>query len=385
MKLPTPTLRIQLAGIMICAVVISIMFGYVGLTQFAKWQERSALAAMPPEERRIIAQIAKGQTPSASKLLHVYQFQQRTSWRIEQEQDLVLILLGLAASLSGVGVGFVLAARLARPLGEIGNAAREIAKGNLSARASSDRPGSGELHALLTDFNSMAATLESYDRDLRESSASIAHELRTPLTILLGQLQSMLDGVFERDDKTLASAIRQVDLLTRIIEDLRTLSLANTGRLQLVKSRIDLKAVAGDLLAAHNASILQQGLAPQFRLASAPVLADRERIEQILLALVENVARHARDGGIVEIETGMKGDNALLIVLDRGPGIPEGARERVFDLFWRADPYRDSGSKGTGLGLAVVKAIVTTHGGHVTISARPLGGTKVTISLPAAR
>lgn len=380
----TPKLRTQLAAAMIVAILLAVLFGYLVLNLYQYWQEQAMLASLDATAKHTLALVHAGVEPPSRDMMALYKHSVYMNETIARQQDGVLIILTALASITGVGVGLLLASRIARPIEAVGRAARAIAMGDLGVRAAVPRPGAGELSILVEDFNRMAEALQAFDREVRESSAAIAHELRTPLTILRGRLQGHLDKVFAMDDAALRALIAQVDLLGRIVGDLHVLSMANTGRLELNPGKSELGMLVADQLVALRPAIEDAGLVLETRLEHALARVDRQRIGQILLALIDNVIRHAAGGGIVRVETGQSGDSVFLSVLDRGPGFPAGTGEQVFERFWRAEPSRSREHGGSGLGMAVVKAIVTAHGGDVTAACRPGGGAVVTVRLAAA-
>ncbi|PTR07742.1 MULTISPECIES: ATP-binding protein [unclassified Novosphingobium] len=378
----TLRLRTQLAAAMILAILLAILFGYVGLNLFARWQEQMMLNALDPVARQTLMEVNAGGRPPAAAAVALYKERVRIAQTIDHEQSVLLIGLAALASMFGIAVGLALATRLARPIEAVSHAARAITSGDLSARAAEGPPGAGELRQLLSDFNSMAEALEAYDRDLREGSAAIAHELRTPLTILRGRLQGQLDGVFATDGPAIAALIQEVDLLARIVEDLQTLSLANTGRLELNVRLADMALLAATHLHALEPILASAGMRLETRLAPTLVEMDEQRLGQVLLALVDNARRHAATGGVVEVETKIDGASALLIITDRGPGLPSHEPDQVFRRFWRGEPSRSRVHGGSGLGLAVVKAVVEAHGGTVLAGDRPDGGAVFHVQLP---
>lgn len=379
----TPKLRTQLAAVMIVAILLAVLFGYLFLNLYQNWQEQVMLASLDATAKHTLAVVNAGGEPSARDMVALYKHSVHMTQSISRQQDKVLIVLTALASITGVGVGLLLASRLARPIEAVGTAARAIAMGDLGVRAAVPQPGAGELSSLVEDFNRMAEALQAFDREVRESSAAIAHELRTPLTILRGRLQGHLDKLFAMDDAALRALIAQVDLLGKIVGDLHVLSMANTGRLELNPSKSELGVLVADQLVALHPAIAEAGLMLETRLEPAPAHVDRQRIGQILLALIDNVLTHAAGGGVVRVETGRRGNGVFLSVLDRGPGLPPGTGEQVFERFWRAEPSRSRQHGGSGLGMAVVKAIVIAHGGTVTAECRAGGGTAVTICFPA--
>jgi len=270
---------------------------------------------------------------------------------------------GCLGFLIAMFASIALARRIVLPVSAVASAARQVAQGNLSARASCSAPGFGETAGLIGDFNRMATQLAAYEAEMRTWNSAIAHELRTPLTILRGRLQGLYDDVFEIDKGMVLNLIQHVDGLTRIVEDLRTLSLAEAGRLELLLGTVDLANEAKAVLAMVGPDLAAAGVSTEVDLRGVVVLADSARIRQALLALLDNVVRYASDGRWVRVETRASATEGLIRVIDRGPGLPADFSTRAFDAFTRADESRSRAGGGTGLGLAVVQAIARSHGG----------------------
>ena len=381
---PTPSLRTQFALGMIVAILIAILFGYIALRLFVEEQRRTAISTLDPVARQTLATLDRGGQPSARDVTALYRETTAASKRIDHEQDQMLVLLAAIACMVGVGVGWAFARRFTRPIEEIGTAARRIASGDLAARATAPRPGAGELSALLDDFNSMADALEGFDRRTREDSAAIAHELRTPLTILRGRLQGYADGIFTPDAEDIRGLTEQVDLLTRIVEDLQMLSMAQSHRLDLQHVRLSLDSLAALLLQTLEPMLRDRGIEVRRTLGPAVTFADHQRIAQVLLALIDNAMRHAAESRAIAVETKSEEGAAILVVSDEGPGLADEQIARMFEPFWRGEGSRNRALGGSGLGLAVVKAIVDAHGGTIDVTRHPAGGLRFEVRLPAA-
>ncbi|MFC4149996.1 ATP-binding protein [Micromonospora mangrovi] len=292
----------------------------------------------------------------------------------------------VAVSLAcGLVAAVLLARRLSRPLRALSGAARRVAGGDLAARADV-RSGRDELGALVTDFNAMAATLEAWEHERRVTSAAIAHELRTPLAALTARLQALHDGVLRWDEQEPARLLRHTDVLARLVEDLRTLSLADAGRLRLRRRRTDLRATVAEAVTGHGALAAARGVALTLTgLPDGPALTDVDvdRIGQVLANVLANAIRHTPPGGGVTVAVGAGPGRVAVTVDDSGPGVPADQRERVFDRFARLGSP-EPGDGGSGLGLAVAQALVRGHGGSITMDAAPAGGARVEILLPTA-
>lgn len=375
-------MRTQIRLAMVMAICLAVLFGYFGLTLWGILATPRYTAMLSPPAQRAVAALERGASPENADLLVLIKESGPANEAATREQDLALVVLTLCATLVGILAGGVLARRLADPLESLAEAARKVAAGDLSARARPASSGAGETAQLLADFNEMADALERSDRQLKESSAAIAHELRTPLTVLRGRLQGMRDGVFEAGDQEIAGLIRQVEGLTRIVEDLRTVSNAEAGQLSLRCALVDLAEEADGVLRVVRPDLERAGLSLELNLRPTPIHLDAERARQVLLALVQNARLHAADGGVIRVETLSDDEDAVLRVLDRGPGFPPGLNAAAFQPFWRADASRSRDSGGTGLGLAVVAAVMKAHGGTAAVLERPGGGSIIELRFP---
>ncbi|SLJ88877.1 ATP-binding protein [Novosphingobium mathurense] len=289
----------------------------------------------------------------------------------------------LAACLMGVLLALAIAIRLARrivrPLGAVGEAARRIAEGNLTTRVESVGEAHGETALLIADFNAMASRLQRMSDDVKVWNAQIAHELRTPLTILRGRLQGVKDGVFVLDEKLVDDLMKQVDGLARLVEDLRSVSLADSGRLELMFSDVDLAAEVNDMRPILTSMLTPAGFGLELVLQPAIVRVDPARIRQAIIALVDNARRHA-DPCTLRIVVEFSDQTAVITVADEGPGLAEGFREDAFTQFARGERI----SEGSGLGLAVVRGIARAHGGDATYL-RTSSHSMFRISLPKSQ
>ena len=340
---------------------------------------------MPPQALAAYNAIEANRPPQPTDFQVLLDVHKGLETRLSLMELAALAICGTVALTAGVAAALWFARRISEPLHRVAATARRVAGGDLGARVVQPEfgGGAGETHQLIADFNLMADEMQRAERDMRESVAAIAHELRTPLTVLRGRLQGMSDGVFVPDSKGLAGLILQVDSLTQIVEDLRTLSLAMAGRLLLQPANLDLAQEIEAAVDALAPDFTAAGLTIERDLRPAPVRADPARLRQVLLVMLENARRYALAGGVARVETRRGEGMVYLRVLDRGPGLRMGDEERVFERFWRADESRSRDAGGTGLGLAVVKAIAEAHGGSAIAFARPGGGACFEIRLPA--
>lgn len=288
---------------------------------------------------------------------------------------LVAIALAIAAATR-------LAQRILVPLNSVADSIQRVAAGDLSARAESGDPSLGEAASLAGDFNSMANQLERVTREQAQWNAAIAHELRTPVTILRGRLQGLADGVFEPSAEQFQKLLAQVEGLTHLIDDLRVLALVENGHLQLQMAATDLAAEIRKVAELYEHPMLASGQHLVLDLHAGTVACDPVRIRQALMALLENAQRYAVPGQ-VRISTSIVKGQCTLSVEDDGPGVSAEAAHQLFNAFWRGEASRSRDSGGSGLGLAVVRAIAQAHGGEAACMAARGGGTSFQISWPA--
>ncbi len=305
------------------------------------------------------------------------------SWPPTPSEWALIATLTVLGLFLAVNTALRLSRRILQPLNSVAEGARQLARGDLSVRASTEDRSLGEAVGLVDDFNSMAERLERMTRELVTWNAAIAHEPRTPVTILRGRLQGLAEGVFEPDEALFRSLLAQVEGLSRLIDDLRTLSLADSGHLSLHRTRVDMAAEIRAIVDLMAPELRAAGLEVQLALEAGPLHCDAARLRQVVLALLENARRHASPGPL-RISTAHINAEFVLHVEDAGPGISAELAAHIFEAFVRGEESRSRQSGGTGLGLAVVRAIVQAHHGRVACQPGTHGGTCFSVSLPDA-
>jgi signal transduction histidine kinase len=296
-------------------------------------------------------------------------------------------LVGWAAAIPGL---FVLAAagvmvivmfgamrRFASPLGAVMDAADRVAEGDYGVRVR--EYGAPPMRALAHSFNTMTERLQNADRLRRDLMADVAHELRTPLSVLQGRLEGVLDGVYARDDPQISQLLDETHVLSRLIEDLRTLALSDAGALQLQKEPTDVGSLVQDVVSSMQVEATRSSVTLNVITPTEDVVLDLDalRIREVLTNLLSNALRHAGAGRAVTVSASNTSEGAMVTVTDDGEGMPPEEVARVFDRF-----YKGTGSRGSGLGLTIAKGIVTAHGGEITASSQLGKGTTVAFMLP---
>ncbi|MFO7663545.1 MAG: ATP-binding protein [Chloroflexota bacterium] len=294
---------------------------------------------------------------------------------------------GVIAIALALALGAWLAYRLTGPLRQLTQATQDMTVGRPSQEIIvADQ---GELGELAQSFNQMASSLAQAEQQRRQMFADVAHELRTPLSVLRGQLEAMLDGVFPLTVDNLAIAHEETLLLGRLVDDLRTLSLAEAGQLALACQEVDPLEAVNQAAMAFGPLYEADGVVLVIDVAGAmpPLWADAERLQQVLGNLLVNALRFAPQGAsgepFVRLSAALQEDGVQFSVVDNGPGLTPEAQAHVFDRFWRADRSRNRSDGGAGLGLAISRAIVTAHGGRIWITSHPGLETAFHFRLPA--
>jgi len=284
-------------------------------------------------------------------------------------------------------IGLLLMRRVVHPLSEVIAAAGSVSKGDFSARVPLHRHRD-DLYALSESFNQMAGSLERSDQQRREMLADIAHELRTPLTILRGRLEGIVDGVYPHDEAHIATALEEVYLLDRLVNDLRTLTQAEARQLPLEIRPFDLYDLAEKVVATFDPEAKELGLSLDLAPSQEQnllVMGDPQRVEQVIGNLVGNALQYVPEGGRIDLRIDPMVDTLLLSVKDDGPGVAEEDLVFLFDRFWRAERSRCRDTGGAGLGLAIAKQLVEAMDGEVGARNVEIGGLEVWFTLPAAR
>ena len=287
----------------------------------------------------------------------------------------IAVVLGVVAV---VGAVLVLR-RLAAPIGRLVEGAHRVEAGDYSARVPVRGPS--EVRSLARAFNAMSSRLEAEQTRQRTVIADVAHELRTPLTIIRGQSEALADGVYPADAEHVAPIIAATQTMEVLIEDLRTMTLAEHGSLTLRREPVDVSVLANEAMDAFGPESEDRGVALIVEVeAGIPLVdADPARLRGVVANLLRNAIAHTPRGGSVRIEAVASRGSVTLTVRDDGAGIASDLLPRVFDRF-----VRGATSTGSGLGLAIVRDVIEAHGGTVAAESAVGRGTAIHVTLPEA-
>lgn len=276
----------------------------------------------------------------------------------------------------------VLSRRIIKPIQALTVAATRLGKGDFSYRVkTSDK---GEIGQLASTFNLMAVDLQRNEKLRRNMVADAAHELRTPLTNIRGYLEAMSDGVVPASPETISSLSEEAELLSRIVNDLQELSLAEAGELKLMRQPEEMGQLIRSAVTAMQGQAVAKGLSINFDLEKSLPLCDvdAQRISEVLHNLLNNAITHTPKGGEVKVTARHTGSQVEISVIDTGEGIPAEEIGNIFERFYRVDKSRARATGGSGLGLTIARRLVEAHGGQISVESQEGKGSKFTFTVP---
>lgn len=355
--------------VVVVGVTILLLTAQLLIARIIPADVQTRLAALPQgADPQLAAQLTQ-------ELLHTFQ----------QAVLSALAVAGLASIVAGLVTSLLLSREILRPLRQIARSSQRIANGHYGERVAV--PRTDELALMATHFNQMAEALAQIEQQRVALIGNVSHELRTPLSGLEGYLEGMMDGLFPKDDETLAQMYQEIRRLRRLLDDLQALSRVEAGQIALRPEKFELQPVVQRVVAQLKPQAQAQCLALVVEPAppSLQVYADVDRVAQILINLVGNAIHYTPEGGQVTVQIQAKSYLAEVMVRDTGLGIPGEALPYVFERFYRVDPSRSRRSGGSGIGLTISRHLAWAMGGELTAaSAGPGQGSTFTLSLPLA-
>ncbi|TXH67561.1 MAG: HAMP domain-containing protein [Thiothrix sp.] len=300
-----------------------------------------------------------------------------------EKQNKTLFIIALMTLLGSILVAFLLARQLVRPIQRLRHSTSELADGNYATRIA--EVGGDELGLLSSDFNQLAQRLQHNEQARQQWIQDIAHELRTPLSILRGEIEAIQDGINQADESTIHSLHQEALHLQRLVEDLYTLSMSDSGALTYHKTAVDLIKVLEESLNQFEYSFAEAGLSLEQQLPTEPqilIQADEQRLQQLFHNLLKNTLRYTDAPGKLIVAVQLQEPFAAIRFTDTAPGVPDEALPHLFERLFRVENSRNRLTGGSGIGLSICHNIVEAHGGSIQAMHSPLGGLQILIKLP---
>jgi len=300
--------------------------------------------------------------------------------------NLTLLYGALIGAVLALLLGIIISRTLTRPIRELTQATHAISEGDLSQQVPVRTKD--ELGELAQAFNKMSTELSRSVNARKQMTADIAHELRTPLSLILGHAEAVHDGVLPPTRENFEIIREEATRLEHLVNDLRTLSLADAGELTISPQVIEPERLVNEVASLYQYETRKKNITLNVNVASPlpAIEVDPGRMTQVLTNILDNATRHTPEGGSITLRARQIGTNVELSVQDSGPGVPAEVLERIFERFYRTDSsrQRDGDMGGSGLGLAIARSIVQAHGGQLSAESEPEQGLKIIISLPVS-
>lgn len=295
--------------------------------------------------------------------------------------NLLLMVIGIASLLLSFVAGSLLALRIARPITETADIAKQIAAGHYDIHFKG-QTRTRELYNLVSAFHYLSDALAKQENLRKQLTADVAHELRTPLTTLGSHLEAMIEGVWAPTPQRLQSCHDEILRLGKLVADLERLERAESDDPKLDKAPVDMLVLTRSVCTNFEGELANKDLRLDIVGESSLISVDSSAMTSVITNLLSNAVKYTPIGGHIHVTVQDTDKDSVLIMEDDGPGIPQSELPFIFERFYRADRSRNRGTGGAGIGLAIVKSLVSAHGGTVTAENRPEQGSRFTVTLP---
>lgn len=310
-------------------------------------------------------------------------FLNENDFRFLRSLNTILISIGIASLAVSAIAGQMLAGRISRPILKTVDVTRQISDGNYGVRLT-EETNTKELNLLVASINHLAEALETMERLRKQLTEDVAHELRTPITILASYLEAMAEGVWASTPERLQSCYDEVMRIGKLVGDLEKLARIEGDNLKLDKQKVDLRELVEKLVHSFDAEMKNKGLAAAVEGDYVSLMADQDRLSQVIANLLSNAVKYSREGGAIKAVIFDQGNFAGFSIRDNGIGIPKEELPYIFERFYRADQSRNRATGGSGIGLTIAKSIVEAHGGKITAESSVDEGSRFTVIIPKA-
>lgn len=294
-----------------------------------------------------------------------------------------LIITAIVGLITTISLGFYVSRQFSKPIVQLKEATDTLRQGDLQTRVKLASHIS-EIDELKLSINHLASTLEEQEYLRKRLTSDTSHELRTPLHILQNQFEALIDGIWEPTKERLQICYNEISRLTDLVSDLEKLTNIDQNTMELVKEHCSLKELILPIIHKFEASLLVKQIKMEYKLDEhIYAWIDKDKMTQVMINLLSNAYKFTESGGTISIHVTLEKKIVKIFVSDTGVGIPEQESARIFERFYRVEQSRNRKTGGSGLGLSIVKAIITAHGGNIVVKSKPDVGTTFIVSIPS--
>lgn len=311
-------------------------------------------------------------------------FLSENDFRFLNSLNTILIFISMFSLVFSVVIGFFMAKRISHPILKTIGVTKQISDGEYDVRIE-EETNTKEINELIQSINHLANSLGNQENLRKQLTSDVAHELRTPLTTLQTHIEAMVEGIWEPDQERLQSCYDETVRLGKLVKELESLARVDYNNLKLEKEQVNLLKIVKTVLLNFEAELKNKAMSVSISGFCSDIFADKDRISQVVINLLSNAIKYTSHGGNIDINLSETDKSITFSIQDNGSGIPSEELPFIFERFYRADKSRNRKTGGTGIGLAIVKSIVTAHGGTVEVNSVLNEGSCFEITLPNAK
>lgn len=292
----------------------------------------------------------------------------------------IIFGVGVFSLIISLIIGNIFSRRISTPILKVIEKTKHISDGYFDGRID-DKSNTKEISQLISSVNDLANSLEKQDTLRKRLTSDVAHELRTPLTSLRGNLEAIIDGIWNPSKERLQSCHEEILRITRLVSDLEKLTQCECDNLTLSKTEFDLSDVIKNSIINLENEYKSKDITIDFNNEPTKIFADKDKITQVVVNILSNAIKYNKIGGHIEVKMNVNKDSTVMIFKDNGIGVSKEDLPYIFERFYRADKSRNRATGGSGIGLAITKAIIEAHGGNIVANSELDKGTEIVITL----
>ena len=293
----------------------------------------------------------------------------------------IILGIGVLLILASTIMGFIISRSITRPINKLMTKAKYISKGEYDKKIEINTDIL-EINDLINSINNLSQSIKEQENIRKRLTGDISHELKTPLTNIQSHLEAMIDGIWEPTEERLLSVKEEAERLSSLVSDMQKLNKYDESSIKLKKDNVNISDIICFVIFQFSNLAKSKNIKIEYEKKNINLYCDKDKITQALVNILSNAIRYSNEGSTIFIEEKLKDNKVIISIEDQGIGISEEDLKYVFERFYRADKSRTRATGGTGIGLTIVKSIVSSHGGEVKLESKLGEGSKFTIILP---